>query len=537
MKRNVLSILIVVTLLISMNIPVYGAQAGSYVGVTLPSFPVTLNGITVNNTYSKYPIIVYKGITYFPMTYNNCRFLGLECFWKGNAEGLSVETTGETAAYYPNKRSTKNSSSQRAVIPAFPIKVNGKVVDNSKEMYPLLSFRDITYFPMTWRYGVDEFGWDYSYNSKDGLVIKSHNIKLDQKTIPSNMAKNEDGTFRNNVIVTDKYAYFEDSKGCIIQESLLDTTKTKTVYQLPIWSYGDGKTYVNPSLYTKDRQVFMYYHDGGAIMGADFLFQLKDDGNVVELSDNREIIKTFGDKSFSYYVGPMPGAGNLSMKTGNGDRKQIGSYDYIYGWAWKANDGMIGGSSSEDAYLVEDDLYILAFDMTAKNATTGVYKVNINTNETIRVTEKEVLAFQIEGGYLYYQNEGSVYRIALKDGREELLKQLVKVPNSIKSFYALNGNIYWQDVVNLNLYDINGKNLNCDAMLDDMKIAGDNNEYLVCTFQETSKSIYRIMVFNKNGAVVFKTSDKSYCKNINIVGNVIYFYNITTRTICVGQLT
>jgi hypothetical protein len=199
----------------------------------------------------------------------------------------------------------------------------------------------------------------------------------------------------------------------------------------------------------------------------------------------------------------------------------------------------MGGGFSEDAYLVGDDLYILAFNMNSdgavKNPTTGVYKININTNETTRVTEKEALTFQIEGDYLYYQSDCGIYRVALKDSKEELLKQLVKAPNSIKSFIALNGNIYWQDGQNHNLCNVDGENLNSDAVLDDMKLSGDNNEYLVCTFKETFQSKYRIMVFNKNGDVVFKTSDKAYCRSINITGNVVCFYNMTTRTICVGQ--
>lgn len=34
-------------------------------------------------------------------------------------------------------------------------------------------FRDVTYFPLTWRFAVDEFGWMYSFDSKNGLNIYS----------------------------------------------------------------------------------------------------------------------------------------------------------------------------------------------------------------------------------------------------------------------------------------------------------------------------------------------------------------------------
>jgi len=51
------------------------------VTVTLPTFEVRLNGIQVNNNDRKYPLIVYNNITYFPMTYDDSRFLGLKTEW------------------------------------------------------------------------------------------------------------------------------------------------------------------------------------------------------------------------------------------------------------------------------------------------------------------------------------------------------------------------------------------------------------------------------------------------------------------------
>jgi hypothetical protein len=87
MKRGLLYLVVTLVLVITIPAAAYGAQAGNTVSVTLPEFKVTLNGEEVDNSYSKYPLIVYKDITYFPMTYNDCRFLGLESYWRGNTEG------------------------------------------------------------------------------------------------------------------------------------------------------------------------------------------------------------------------------------------------------------------------------------------------------------------------------------------------------------------------------------------------------------------------------------------------------------------
>ncbi|MDD3894930.1 MAG: DUF5050 domain-containing protein, partial [Syntrophomonadaceae bacterium] len=396
---------------------------------------------------------------------------------------------------------------------------------------------NITYFPMTWNYGVNEFGWDYSFDSNNGLVINSDNTKLEQKKIPDNRAKNEDGTFKHNVAVTSKYIYFEDNKGQIIQAPLSDTSILRAVYQLPEWSYEDGKTLVNNGLYAKNGQAFLTYHQGGAVMGTDYLIQLNDDGTTTLLNNTGYFIKNFGDISIKYWIGPAPGPGELSIKGEDDEWHPLGNPDLLYGWVWRVSENQSGGGSSADVYLIGNDLYILGFNIRSENtSTTGIYKVNIDTNETVRISEKEVTAFQIEGDYIYYQSKGRMYSFSLTDGKEELLKEMVKAPDRIAGFSVLNGHIYWQDGLNQNLYNLDGENLNSGAELDGMKLAGDNDEYLVCTFKETPQSKYRIMVFDENAKVVFKTSDKTYSKNIYITGNKIYFYNTTSGTVCIGEL-
>jgi len=557
--KQILTAVLVVLVVAGMPVAAFGAQAEKSVTVRMSGFAITVNGVKVDNSYAKYPFIVYNAFTYFPMTYSGCRFLGLESEWKGNREGLSVVKTGITAAWKPYKSSVKNSGSYKATVPDFPVRVNGKPVDNASLEYPLLSFRDITYFPMTWEFLADEFGWDYSFNMQDGLVINSDNIKLEQKTLADALAKREFHTqgYPGTVTVTDKYIYYEDTKGRIIQAALENPEKRKTVYQLPVWSYGEGQL-VSPKLYVENGEAYLSYHQGGATMGSDWLLRLNDDGTVEELQKSYWRVKTFGDKTFTYWTGGAPEPGNLSMKSGNGEFKPLGDPNYLYGWAWSVDeDGSSGGSGSDDVYLAGNDLYILAFKHPIyssaggkiPNATTGIHKVDINTGKTVRVSDKEVMAFKMEGDFLYYHSDGTFYRQSIKDGKEEkigraaIAKSEETQPNTsssepadIESFLVLNGKIYWQNRADHGLYDIDGKNLNKGAALDDMAIMGSQGEYLVATFGETGTSKYRIMVFDREGNVVFKTSDKAYCRNISIFGDRIYFYNLTTGTVCIGRL-
>lgn len=149
------------------------------VDANLPGFNVTLNGEKVDNTYSEYPLIVYKDITYFPMTYNTSRFLGVETNWS-QGDGLAINQTGIDGKFDFYKINNKNNNSYPVSIQQSKITVNGKNVNNNEEEYPLLIFRDVTYFPMTWRFCVDEFGWEYDFNKDNGLRIKSVNKKKEE---------------------------------------------------------------------------------------------------------------------------------------------------------------------------------------------------------------------------------------------------------------------------------------------------------------------------------------------------------------------
>ena len=67
------------------------AFADTQVKVTLPTFSIKLNDTVIQNRDSQYPLIVYKDITYFPMTYHGARFLNLKVNWYESTKVLFVE--------------------------------------------------------------------------------------------------------------------------------------------------------------------------------------------------------------------------------------------------------------------------------------------------------------------------------------------------------------------------------------------------------------------------------------------------------------
>jgi len=152
--------------------------------VTIPAHKVTFNEQVVDSTARQYPVLEFRGITYFPMTYDDCRFLGVTTNWDDNAKKLTIKKEPVENAVY-NEYSWFNNQEKFVYAENvegifgdvknynFDIEVNGKEVINENEEYPLLLFRNVTYIPLTWRFAVEEFGWEYNYTEENGLVIKS----------------------------------------------------------------------------------------------------------------------------------------------------------------------------------------------------------------------------------------------------------------------------------------------------------------------------------------------------------------------------
>ncbi|MCR5826784.1 MAG: hypothetical protein K6G54_09480, partial [Oscillospiraceae bacterium] len=149
-------------------------HAASGVTATIPTYTWELEYRNVDYKNSVYPPLNYKGVTYFPMTWDYCRLLGLTSVWI-DGEGLFIASwgssgfsTGEFGAnVFPTYEATHNPKTVTATLPTYPIWVNGKRIDNAKEEYPLLNFRGVTYFPMTWRFAREEFDWNTEWSQEE----------------------------------------------------------------------------------------------------------------------------------------------------------------------------------------------------------------------------------------------------------------------------------------------------------------------------------------------------------------------------------
>ncbi|MBE1441659.1 hypothetical protein [Paenibacillus sp. OAS669] len=151
--------------------------------MSIPVFPVTLDGVPIVQEHNTYPLITFKDITYFPLTWSATRALGLAYSWD-DQNGLSIVPGYEQGIPGKIKWSQDNSATNRpgtqytASLVSFPVSVYGQMIDNASEPFPLLQFRDITYFPMTWHFAHDLFHMNLEWKEPDGLTITKEQNRI-----------------------------------------------------------------------------------------------------------------------------------------------------------------------------------------------------------------------------------------------------------------------------------------------------------------------------------------------------------------------
>jgi len=201
----------------------------------IPDYQIIIDDASVYYADSLYPFLNYKGITYLPMTYEYARAMNLTTGWlPGTAFMVAFNPSDDKLPLYGT---TSNAKYNPVVIPTgYNIYVNGKKVDNATENHPLLNFRGVTYFPMTWEYAVEEFGWQISFGD-NVFEINTENNTADRwhveekrendvvvslyygKEIPS-----EDGSVQHDYIT--EYYSLDYNTGAL--EKLNDYTEKET---------------------------------------------------------------------------------------------------------------------------------------------------------------------------------------------------------------------------------------------------------------------------------------------------------------------
>ncbi|MEA4926179.1 MAG: DUF5050 domain-containing protein [Syntrophomonadaceae bacterium] len=499
-SRAGIPVLAMVMIMMFWLLPGGTAEAAPGVQVVLPAFKVSLNGVVIENADNQYPLIVYKDITYLPLTYYDCRLLGLESAWNRNT-GLAIVKTGVNWDYHKNKNSSRNNNIYSAQVASLKITVNGKEIDNSREEYPLLLFRNVTYLPLTWRFAVDEFGWKYAFDQKNGLVINSSagSPAATQLILPlAERGIGEKGAF---TMVGD-YFYYEGADGRIYQAPVSNPSSRRLVYQLPLNGWGSG--YALAALQTDNGRAILKYHTGGATMGSDHLVWLQEDGTVQEIDNGYSSLKIYDDYTVRVEHGFQPFANNLQIKKNREtEYMKVGDPAYTFGRFIADNGATRSAKSNYDLYLIGDEIYVLGYLDYYQNdnpfATTGIYRVNINTDATVRLCDQEADGFKIVNETIYFTDRNHyLYQVPLSGGQAELL-----VDQAVDLYEVFQGKVYYSLAGDKQLFTIgSGEPINPGGQLNKLEV---QDGYLVAIFDKDRKSSYKMMVINNEGKVLYKT--------------------------------
>lgn len=119
--------------------------------------------------YFRYPLLLYRDVTYLPMTYSKLNLLGLTMQIEGQTIHLTQSDT-ETCRRYSGELLTDADFSGGVTVGASPfaVTINGVPYDNAQ--YPVLFYQDIVYLPLTWTIIHDLMG-GMSVFDENGLTL------------------------------------------------------------------------------------------------------------------------------------------------------------------------------------------------------------------------------------------------------------------------------------------------------------------------------------------------------------------------------
>lgn len=398
----------------------------------IPSCAVTLNGQSVDNTYRQFPLLQYKDIVYFPMTYYDCRFLGVYTDWNEQTGTLYINTENISGAYRKYNWEWKNGKRNEIDICKFNIVVNSKVIDNSKEEYPLITFRDVTYFPLTWRFAVDEFGWEYSYDDKNGLVINADNYICKTLELPD-LRK----AMSPNAATDGKYYYYTGSDKKVYRTPVDNIKANEHIYTMADNVYSpDGSSSILFSVQSDD--VYFSYRTG-ASMGTNYRLKINPDGTTEDSEDGSYSESGVGGSTTVYdcdgftvkvYRNGHRGLSRVIYQKDDAENAiEILSDGIVF--AERRFDGMEDWEYYGSIEILGNNIYLTGYNKT-NSENSRLYRYDVQ-NEVLTPLIENVSNFVAFTGWdndtesdsdmiVYYQ-DGKMYRYSSASGKTIVIKE------------------------------------------------------------------------------------------------------------------
>lgn len=411
--------------LLSFMIIFFTANAYAAEVAEIPACSVSLNGQNVDNSYRQFPLLQYRDIVYFPMTYYDCRFLGLSTKWNGETNTLEISKDNISGAYRDYNWDRKNGRKNEISRCSFNIKVNGKEIDNKNEKYPLITFRDVTYFPLTWRFAVDEFGWEYNYTQENGLVISSDNYICETLALPD---------VRKIILpsaATDgKYYYYTGNNKKVYRTPVDNISQNELILTTP--AHGYTETGDNPINFTEESgNIYMAFRTGG-VMGTNYRYRINPDGSVTETEEGTYFSSGVGYNKRTFlcdgYTLTVLNAGHTESTqlfyTKDGVQKEIVIEGVQLGEKRPVN--MYSGMYSVDPYAIGSKIYVMGYTK-GESSPYRIYCFDTLTDSAVPVIEnaESFIAFTDEDNeeIIVYYFDGKLYQHCVSSGKSIIINE------------------------------------------------------------------------------------------------------------------
>ncbi len=171
--KKIIALTLLVLMVLAL-VPISGASG--VVPVIKAEFPIVINGRIVENAAREYPFLLCNSITYFPMTYDDCAFLGLFNNWSAET-GNVIDKMTPSGVYkeFIDPLFSYTKKGETATVVTTPITVLGEKINNAAETYPILNYKNVLYFPLTWDWG-QKFGWNISFSEDKKLEVTTQDF-------------------------------------------------------------------------------------------------------------------------------------------------------------------------------------------------------------------------------------------------------------------------------------------------------------------------------------------------------------------------
>jgi len=166
---------LIICLLLLVTLQVNGETQAEQAQIYYES--VNANGAPLNTMDLNYPLLVYKGVTYLPLSWEATQHVGLLQEWDEESQTLKL-TSIPTPVPVVRKFESTYYKSQNVDVILSEAKVTYRGLQIEFGDYPLIQYNNVQYVPLTWDFIVGKLGWHLRWNNVEGLVLnKTGNLE------------------------------------------------------------------------------------------------------------------------------------------------------------------------------------------------------------------------------------------------------------------------------------------------------------------------------------------------------------------------